>query len=58
MIGSIKSIFKFRIKIPFVERLHIWRGIHLTENQFILILSFVVGLLSGLSAVEIGRAHV
>ena len=51
MIGSIKSIFKFRIKIPFVERLHIWRGIHLTENQFILILSFVVGLLSGLAAV-------
>ena len=51
MIGSIKSIFKLRIKIPFIERLHIWRGIHLTENQFILILSFVVGLLSGLAAV-------
>ena len=40
-----------KFKIPLIGRLHIWRGIHLTENQFILILSFVVGLLSGLAAV-------
>ena len=40
-----------KFKFSLIERLHIWRGIHLTENQFILILSFVVGLCSGLAAV-------
>ncbi len=41
------------MKINFspIERILIWRGKHLTENQFLLILSFVVGLCSGLAAV-------
>jgi CIC family chloride channel protein len=35
----------------FFERITIWRGKHLREKQFIIMLSFVVGILSGLAAV-------
>jgi len=35
----------------FVERITIWRGKHIKERQFILLLSFIVGILSGLAAV-------
>ncbi|MBO7594656.1 MAG: chloride channel protein [Salinivirgaceae bacterium] len=40
-----------KLKFTPIEHIQLWRGKHLTENQFLLILSFVVGLLSGLSAV-------
>lgn len=39
-----------KIKALF-ERIIIWRGRHINERQFILLLSFVVGVLSGLAAV-------
>ncbi|MCK9208376.1 MAG: chloride channel protein, partial [Salinivirgaceae bacterium] len=35
----------------FFEQITIWRGKHLREKQFIIMLSFVVGILSGLAAV-------
>jgi CIC family chloride channel protein len=35
----------------FVERITVWRGKHIKERQFILLLSFIVGILSGLAAV-------
>jgi len=40
-----------KIKFSPIEHIQLWRGKHLTENQFLLILSFFVGLLSGLAAV-------
>lgn len=40
-----------KINFSLIERLLIWRGKHLNENQFLLILSFIVGLLSGLAAI-------
>jgi CIC family chloride channel protein len=35
------------------ERITVWRGKHIKEKQFILLLSFVVGILSGLAAVAL-----
>jgi len=40
-----------KIKFSPIEHIQLWRGKHLTGNQFLLILSFIVGLLSGLAAV-------
>ena len=42
---------------PIFERIAIWRGKHTTEQQFIIILSIVVGLLSGLAAVLLKKYH-
>ncbi len=47
---------KMKSRFTFFERIAIWRGKHTTENQFIMILSFVVGLLSGLAAVLLKNA--
>lgn len=35
------------------ERITVWRGKHIKEKQFILLLSFVIGILSGLAAVAL-----
>lgn len=34
-----------------VENITVWRGKHIKERQFILLLSFIVGILSGLAAI-------
>ncbi len=35
----------------FFEKVTVWRGKHIKERQFILLLSFVIGILAGLSAI-------
>jgi CIC family chloride channel protein len=37
--------------IDIINRITVWRGKHIKERQFILFLSFVVGILSGLAAI-------
>jgi CIC family chloride channel protein len=40
----------------FYARLLLWRGRNITERQFILILSFIMGILGGLAAILLKNA--